>query len=142
MEAKLLRLINIFFLRLFNTILSQLRYKTKQVLEQKLTVKVEKENDLYQTKVATPTQVLAEATSKNKVYSRKKAIKEALKCVLEIELEQNPYLRRRLEEEKEKAKQQKEEERKQKLEAYKLKKQISQKERQERLEKKQTSCST
>jgi len=97
---------------------------------------------LYQTKVATPTQVLAEATSKNKVYSRKKAIKEALKCVLEIELEQNPYLRRRLEEEKEKAKQQKEEERKQKLEAYKLKKQISQKERQERLEKKQTSCST
>jgi hypothetical protein len=116
-------------------ILSQLRYKTKQVLEQKIAIKVEKENDLFTTKIETPKQVLAEATSKSKVYSRKKAIKTALKKILELELEQNPYLRIRLENQQKQAAEQKEQERKQKLETYQAKKQLSKKERQERLEK-------
>ena len=68
-------------------VLSQLCYKTKQVLEQKIYVRVEKEERLFGTKVETPTQVLAEVVSKSKIYSRNKAIKIAFQNVLDLEVE-------------------------------------------------------
>lgn len=115
--------------------LSQLRYKTKQVLEERLSIETKIENDFFVTCIKTETLVLAEATSKSKVYSRKKAVKEALKKVIELELELNPYLRFRFEEKQKAAQQKQQQQQEAKLEAYRLKKTEAHRERKERIEK-------
>lgn len=116
-------------------LLSQLRYKTKQVLEEKLSIQVEQEDAIFKTTIQTPTSLLAEATSKSKIYSRKKAIKTALKRVLELELEKNPYLRFRFEQQQTEAEAQKKVNQQEKLEAYQFKKQTQKKEREQRIQK-------